>query len=267
MGADIKGLRTRIKSVNNTLHLTNAMGLVASSKIRKATLAVDNARDYYEAIKSVSSILTSFPECQNSPYMAENDSDEIRIIVIAGDRGLAGGYNVNVFKLMKEYENANFIPIGKRACEKCKKEVVLCEGFSTIDANNLIKQQCEDYVNGKFKKLGIISTKYVSMMTQEANIEWVLPLQKNSSKPVGSMIFEPNAETVFSEIVPELLTGTLVAALKESFLSEVASRRMAMDSASKNATKMIDDLRLEYNRARQASITQEITEIIAGSGQ
>ena len=264
MGADIKSLRTRIKSVNNTLHLTNAMGLVASSKIRKATIAMNHAKDYVSSIETISSILTSFPECHKSEYMKEHEG-ETRIIVIAGDRGLAGGYNVNVFKLMSQYPDAKIIPIGKKVCDKLKCETVECEKFSLDDANRLIKEQCSDFLENKCSKLGIISTEYISMMSQEPKLKWLLPLEKSDNKIKGSMIFEPDEESVLSSVVPQLLTGLLISSIKESFLCEVASRRMAMDSASKNATKMIEDLKLEYNRARQTSITQELTEIVAGS--
>ena len=264
MGADIKSLRTRIKSVNNTLHLTKAMGLVASSKIRKATIAMNHAKDYVSSIENVCDVLTSFPECQKSKYMDVHEG-ETRIIVIAGDRGLAGGYNVNIFKMMSEYENAKLIPIGKKVCDKLRTEPVFCEKFSFEDAKDLIDEQCTDFLNGRCSKLGIISTKYVSMMAQEPFVRWLLPLEKTDKKTTGSMIFEPDEESVLNTMIPQLLTGLLISSIKESFLCEVAARRMAMDSASKNATQMIDDLKLEYNRARQSTITQEITEIVAGA--
>lgn len=264
MGADIKSLRTRIKSVNNTLHLTNAMGLVASSKIRKATIATNQAKDYVRSIENISNILTSFPECQKSEYMQEHEG-EVRIIVIAGDRGLAGGYNINIFKMMAQYPDAKIIPIGKKVCDKLKTDIVECEKFSLSDASKLINEQCRDFLDNKCSRLGIISTEYVSMMAQEPRLRWLLPLEKNNNRTSGSMIFEPDEETVLNSVVPQLLTGLLISSIKESFLCEVASRRMAMDNASKNATQMIEDLKLEYNRARQSTITQEITEIVAGA--
>lgn len=264
MSANIKNLRTRIKSVNSTLHLTNAMGLVASSKIKKATERKNQSVAYVDAIEKVVNILSSSPECRKSPYMHEHDG-ETHIIVIAGDRGLAGGYNVNIFKMMNEYKDAHFLPIGKKICEKLKQETTMCETFSLEQANELINKECDDYLNGKVSKLGILSTRYISMMKQEPYIKWLLPLEKSNNKIKGSMIFEPNEESVLNNAVPELLKGTLMACVKESFLCEVAQRRMAMDSASKNASQMIDDLKLEYNRARQSVITQELTEIVAGS--
>lgn len=266
MGADIKALRSRIKSVDSTLHLTKAMGLVASSKIRKANDAMMKSRDYASAVKNTVEVLSVSPECAKSPYLRESGEKRTKIIVIAGDRGLAGGYNANVFRLAKEYPDAEYIPIGKRACERFETEHNSSESFSYSDAIALSDRLCREFYDGEFDRLGIISTKYVSMMTQEAQISWVLPIEKAESEKSVSVIFEPDEITVLNRAVPEYVAGILTAALRESFASEVSARRMAMDSAGKNAQQMIDDLQLEYNRARQGAITQEITEIVAGSG-
>lgn len=265
MSADIKTLRNRIKSVDSTLHLTKAMGLVASSKIRKAMDASNKGLEYLKAIDYLINLLTQSPECKNSPFLSEREVKKTRIIVVAGDRGLAGGYNANVFRLAREYEDAEFIPVGKRACEKYKGELHLAENFSLDDALTLSKKMCADFADGKFDRLGIISTKYVSMMSQEARIDWILPLTKSEEKASGSVVFEPDEMTILNAAVLEYVSGFVMSRIRESFLSEVAARRCAMDSAGKNAQQMIDDLQLEYNRARQGAITQELTEIIAGS--
>lgn len=266
MGADIKALRSRIKSVDSTLHLTKAMGLVASSKIRKANISMAKSRDYSSAVKNTVEVLSLSPECAKSPYMRETDGTRTKIIVIAGDRGLAGGYNANVFRLAIEYPDAEFIPIGKRACERFGGEPNSSEAFSYADAKSLCDTLCKEFREDKFDRLGIISTKYVSMMTQEAQISWVLPIKRAENAGNVGVIFEPDEMTVLNTAVPEYVAGILIASLRESFASEVAARRMAMDSAGKNAQQMIDSLQLEYNRARQGAITQEITEIVAGSG-
>lgn len=265
MGADIKALRSRIKSVDSTLHLTKAMGLVASSKIRKANTAMFKSRDYAKAVQNTVEVLSLSSECAKSPYM-KADGGRTRIIVIAGDRGLAGGYNANIFRLAKEYPDAEYIPIGKRACERFGAETNSSESFSYCDAKSLADSLCKDFREDKFDRLGIISTKYVSMMTQEAQISWVLPIKKAETASNTGVIFEPDEMTVLNTAVPEYVAGILISSLRESFASEVAARRMAMDSAGKNAQQMIDSLLLEYNRARQGAITQEITEIVAGSG-
>jgi len=266
MGADIKKLRNRIKSVDSTLHLTKAMGLVASSKIRRATDAMNKGREYASSVDGIVDILTLSPECARSPYMAERDTQRTRLIVIAGDRGLAGGYNANVFRLAKEYTAEDIIPIGKRACDRYGKRCVYAEGFDYPEAIDLSKRLCEDFAGGQFDRLGIVCTKYNSMMSQDAQIKWVLPLKKRENASQRDVAFEPDEVSILNAAVPEYVAGILMAAVRESFASEVAARRVAMDSAGKNAQEMIDDLGLAYNRARQGAITQEITEIVAGSG-
>ncbi|MCQ2484700.1 MAG: ATP synthase F1 subunit gamma [Clostridia bacterium] len=265
MGADTKALRNRIKSVDSTLHLTKAMGLVASSKIRGATLAMNRSREYLDSVTDIISLVSSSPECARSPYMREAESDRTKIIVIAGDRGLAGGYNANVFREAAKHQ-AEFIPIGKRACERFGAEINSSEKFSGLEAYQLAKELCAQFCDGEYDRLGIISTRYVSMMKQEAFIKWILPLEKSEPKSGASIVFEPDERYILDAAVPEYVTGVIMAAVRESYTSEVVARRMAMDSAGKNAQVMIDDLQLEYNRARQGAITQEITEIIAGSG-
>lgn len=267
MGGNTKALRVRIKSVTSTLQLTKAMGLVASSKIRRANDAMMKGRDYKKSLENMLALLTADKESNKSPYMAKRETGRTRIIILAGDRGLAGGYNANVFRLAAQYRDAEFIPIGKRACERFGKAINSSERFSFEDAYHLADKLCEDFKNCEFDRLGIISTKYHSVMTQEAQIKWILPFEKSESKGASGIIFEPDHLTVLNNVAREYIAGVITVAVRESFASEVAARRMAMDSAGKNAKQMIDDLQLEYNRARQGAITQEITEIVAGSGE
>lgn len=265
MGADIKSLRTRIRSVDSTLHLTRAMGLVASSKIRRATANMGKSREYTAAMEEVVSQLEAAPECAKSGYMLPHGAGT-RLIVIAGDRGLAGGYNANVFRLAASESAERVIPIGKRACERFGAGFPSAERFTADDARKLAEEQCRAFLAGEFGRLGILYTRYQSMMTQVAEIKWVLPLEPVSGEKRTPTIFEPDELTVLDAAVPTYVGGMLAACVRESFASEVAARRMAMDSAGKNAQEMIDRLQLQYNRARQNTITQEITEIVAGSG-
>ena len=265
MSANTKALKLRIKSVDSTLHLTKAMGLVASSKMRKANMAMNAAREYKSALQNLVELLTSVPECAKSPYMRKSAGGKTRLIVIAGDRGLAGGYNANVFRTVRDFGECDIIPIGKRACDRYKSDFVSSEKFSSADAYELAKRLCAEFTEGEFSQLGIVTTNYISMMTQEPEIKWVLPLERAENTPAASAVFEPNEETILETAVLEYVSGLVTACVRESFASEVAARRMAMDSAGKNAQQMIDELSLEYNRARQSAITQEITEIVAGS--
>ena len=265
MGADIKSLRTRIKSVSSTQQLTRAMGLVASSKIRKASERMMHGRDYAAALEQVLSALTASPECARSPYMQVRDSGKTRLIVIAGDRGLAGGYNANIFRTVKEYPDADVIPIGKRACDRFGGEVRLCEKMESREAYDLAVELCRDFADGQYDRLGIVYTQYVSMMSQQPQVLWLLPLTRDEGVKASATLFEPDEATILNTAVPEYITGRIMAAVRESYASEVVARRMAMDSAGKNAAEMLADLQLQYNRARQGSITQEITEIVAGA--
>ena len=264
MGADIKSLRTRIKSVTSTLQLTRAMGLVASSKIRKATQRMLEGRDYDAAMGQLLSLLTVSPECARSPYMQPREGKTL-LVVIAGDRGLAGGYNANVFRTAREYPDAEILPIGKRSCERFGGELRLCEKMDSAAAYSLAVELCRRYTAGEFTRLGILYTRYVSMMSQQPEVRWVLPLTKPTEATASAVLFEPDEATILETAVPEYVTGALMAAVRESYACEVVARRMAMDSAGKNASEMIAQLQLEYNRARQGSITQEITEIVAGA--
>ena len=264
MGADIKSLRTRIKSVTSTLQLTRAMGLVASSKIRRATQRMLEGRDYDAALNQLLDLLTACPECARSPYMQEREGKTL-LVVIAGDRGLAGGYNANIFRTVKEYHDAQILPIGKRACDRFGGPVRLCEKLTGEDAYQLAADLCKRYADGEFTRLGILYTQYVSMMSQVPQVRWVLPLTKAEETAPTAVLFEPDEATILTTAVPEYVTGAIMATVRESYACEVVARRMAMDSAGKNASEMIADLQLEYNRARQGSITQEITEIVAGA--
>ncbi len=274
MGADIKLLRTRIKSVDSTLHLTRAMGLVASSKIRRSGEAMLHGREYAGAVESTVRLLASCRECGRSPYISGRDGNRTKIIVIAGDRGLAGGYNAGVFRLAAGIDGADFIPVGKRACERYGDGFLSSEHFSFEDARNFSSYICEEFARAEYDRLGIIYTKYISMMKQEAELLWILPLdlvfgdsgrEASGKRSEHGVIFEPDALHVLNAAVPEYVAGVIFSKVRESFASEVAARRMAMDSAEKNARQMIFDLQLAYNRARQGAITQEITEIVAGS--
>ena len=265
MAYDIKLLKTRIKSVDSTFHLTKAMGLVASSKVRRAMVAMLNANAFAESLGECIRSLSSCRSCQNSPFMRIG-GDRTRLIIIAGDRGLAGGYNSNVFKTAKQFEDVEFVPIGKRACDKFGDGYVSCEKFSSSDAESLTDRLLKDFSEDKYDRLGIITTEYITMMKQEPTVKWILPIEKSEGASSGT-IFEPNEETVFPTAVKLFVSGIIMASVRESFACEVAARRVAMDAAGKNAKKMIDDLTIKYNRARQGAITQEITEIVAGSGR
>lgn len=265
MGADIKKLRSRIKSVDSTLHLTNAMGLVASSKIKKATTRMLKSNEYAKAFSDSVQALIASPECAKTPYVQKRDTDKVCLIVVAGDRGLAGGYNANIFRFMRDYTPTRIIPVGKRACDRYKGELIPAEDFSYEYGLELAKALCGGFRDGEYDRVGILYTKYISIMSQEPEIRWLLPLERAEGAKSRSVLFEPDEETVLESVIYEYIAAMIVAGVRESYASEVAARRFAMDAAGKNAQTMLDDLQVKYNRARQGAITQEITEIVAGS--
>ncbi len=274
MGADIKKLKNRIRSIDSTLHLTKAMGLVASSKIRRANEAMAASKEYASGAEAIISRLAAEPACRNNPYLRkpEGDSSREKIIIIAGDRGLAGGYNAGIFRTLRDYPNKNIaeiIPIGKKACDRLGEGYMSAETFSYEEAHPLAVRLCEEFTEGRFDRLTVICTEYVSMMSQVPRTVTIFPLTANDTakdeKSAASIVFEPGEDEVLRSFVPDYVTGLIIACVRESFASEVSARRVAMDSAGKNAKQMIDDLQLEYNRARQSMITQEITEIVAGA--
>ena len=243
------------------------MGLVASSKMRRALRNMNSMREYSASVENAVKILTRSPECRKSPYMEQRDTGRIRLVVIAGDRGLAGGYNSNVFKIAKSYPEAEIYPIGKRICERYDAEFVSSENFTYEQAAEMAKMFCEDFRKGEFDRLGIVTTRYISMLSQEAQVRWILPLTKDEEPSSGSVIFEPDESTVLSMITEQFVSSAILREVRESYASENAARKNAMDSAGKNAQEMVDNLTVQYNRARQGVITQEITEIVAGAGE
>ena len=205
--------------------------------------------------------------------------NKVMYIVIAGDRGLAGGYNSNILKLVQSEiagKDAVVLPLGKKAVDyfKSKRVPILTEAYAeaadvTIgDCFSISKQLCGAFRKGDFDEIHVAYTDFVSVLSQNPASRQLLPLEKPEAATGvnrGDTLYEGDSEEVFAAIIPEYLGGVIYGALCESRASEQAARRAAMDSATQNADDMIADLSLKFNRARQAAITQEITEIVAGS--
>ena len=278
-GVSTKEIKNRIRSMESTKQITKAMEMVAASKLRRAQAQVANSRPYFEILRdTVDDIVVNNLELA-SPYLKTRTGNKVMYIVIAGDRGLAGGYNSNILKMVyaqiKDKE-ATVLPIGKKALDffKSKKVPVLTEDYAEAavisigDCFSISKQLSQAYKNGEFDEIHVAYTNFVSVLSQTPDSMRLLPLvREEGKKPTSRTVtmYEPNCEEVFEAVVPEYLGGVLYGALCESRASEQAARRTAMDSATSNAEDMIADLSLKYNRARQAAITQEITEIVAGA--
>jgi F-type H+-transporting ATPase subunit gamma len=266
MATDTKALRTRIGSVDSTLHLTKAMGLVASSKVRPAMLSMQRSGQYVQALEKAVALLATDPLCRRCSYWQEQEGPTI-MILIAGDRGMAGGFNNLLFKEAANHPDVQWIPIGKKASDRYHTEPISSERYSYEQAKELAIKLCDEYQKGEIGKVEILSTGYISMLSREVKVTKLLPFPAiDSSEKVGGLLFEPSATEILSSLTVDFVAAKIYATVRESFAAEVTARRAAMDSAGKNAQEMIDSLQLAYNRARQAAITQEITEIVAGSG-
>lgn len=264
MSSNIKTLRNRIKSIDSTLHLTKAMELVASSKMYKANDEMLKANSYKDEFLDVFNNILNSLENDNNPFLKEEKDEKICLLVIAGDRGLAGGYNANVIKYAREYNVVKTIAIGKKSCEYYGLEVIRTEQFDYKKANDLAKEICDDFLENKFNKFGIVYTKYISIISSKPEIEWLLPLKRDKNK-INLSVVEPSVETILNMAIYEYLASVIISRVKESYVCEICARKVAMNSAGKNAKDMMDELKIEYNRQRQGAITQEITEIVAGS--
>ena len=280
MAGSMKDIKLRIKSVESTMQITKAMELVASSKMRRAKERVEHSRPYFETLyESLTKIAAADPRARN-PYLRRDDIKRTLLVVIAGDRGLAGGYNANVFKQADAAEGpVTVLPIGKRSAEYFAHhgaglftpEVLMAADVSVSECFTLSQQITEGFLKGEYDAVKLCYTRFDSMMTQTATTLEVLPLtiepteaQKAEARR-SQILYKPSCEEVFGAIIPEYVAGVLYGAVCESVASELAARRTAMDAATKNAGEMIEHLNLYYNRARQAAITQEITEIVAGA--
>lgn len=281
MAANMKAVKLRIKSVQNTMQITKAMELVASSKLRRAKERSETCRPYFKELYSTLQGIAYGNTDFSSVYAKTAKSDKVCYVVIAGDRGLAGGYNSNLFKCLEadaKGKDIMVLPIGKKAVEyfKRKKVEIITEKFNEIapinvgDCFAMSNLLCKEFKDGNYGTLKLVYTEFVSMLSQQPHAVSVLPLneimEKEPEEPIRDLIlYEPDSNEVFDAIVPEYVAGVLYGAVCDSLASEQAARRTAMESATSNAEEMIETLNLHYNRARQASITQEITEIVGGA--
>ena len=280
-GVSMKDIKSRIKSMESTKQITKAMEMVAASKLRGAQERAIASRPYFEVLYQAIHDIADANTDLSSPFVQEPRGEKYCFVVIAGDRGLAGGYNNNVLKLaMSQMDGKDTVvlPIGKKATEFFRSRNIpilntlypVAENVNSGECYTMAKQLCEEYLEGKFDRVVLCYTNFVSVLTQSPSSLPMLPLsvvRSNKKRPAGSQltIYEPDSVSVFNAIVPEYLGGVIYGALRESLCSEQAARRTAMDSATKNAEEMIEGLSLQYNRARQGAITQEITEIVAGA--
>ncbi|MCD8153685.1 MAG: ATP synthase F1 subunit gamma [Clostridiales bacterium] len=282
MAANMKAVKLRIKSVQSTMQITKAMELVASSKLRRAKERSDTCRPYFRELHQTLVDIAEGNTEFSSVYAKKPSGEKCCYVVIAGDRGLAGGYNSNIFKCL-EADTAGkdyvVLPVGKKAVEyfRHRNVEILTEDFAVVadisvaDCFEIASLLCGEFRAGRFGHIELCYTEFISMLSQRSQVYPMLPLTdlesgKTEKKAVRNLIlYEPDSTEVFDAIVPEYLGGLIYGGICDAVASELAARRNAMEAATSNAEDMIERLNLQYNRARQGSITQEITEIIAGA--
>ena len=282
--ANLKDIKRRIKSVGSTMQITKAMELVASSKLRHAKEKAERAEPFFNMLYQMMCQIVAESGDFQSTFLQHHTGGAVLLIAIAGDRGLAGGFNSNVFKQvqirMEELQTAGrepvVIAIGRKAVEYFQRRNVrilaefenIGEDITVYKALDIAERIVTLYEKGDVQAVELIYTNYVSPLVQEAHHMHVMPVEHLEHAPGGYhalTTYEPSPEAVFDALIPKYLAGMLYCAVIESFAAEQAARRLAMENATDNATVMITDLSLVYNRARQSAITQEITEIVSGA--
>ena len=281
--SNMKAIKRRIKSVESTMQITKAMELVSSSKLRKAKERSEQAVPFFNLLYQTMSEVASEAVGFHSVYTEEREEGAVLLIVMAGDRGLAGGFNLNVFRLadkrMKELQTKGrevvLMTVGKKASEhygKTTSRVLgtfdnIGETVTTYTALHMAEHIVHLFQQGHLSGVEVFFTNMVSPLSQEARQMQVIPVPNLERNPgVQSLTnYEPSPEAVFDSLIPQYLAGVLYCTIVDTYASEQAARRLAMENATDNAQEMIDDLSLKYNRARQASITQELTEIVSGA--
>ncbi|MGM9544293.1 MAG: ATP synthase F1 subunit gamma [Romboutsia timonensis] len=281
-GAGMKEIKTRIKSVESTKQITKAMELVSSSKFRKAKERAESARPYFNTLYNTVQDIAKNTSNSRNVFLKERKVNNVCYIVIAGDRGLAGGYNSNILKAVIAHNKlgtGKVITVGKKAKESLSKR-----GYEVIDyiesvekcvyedANRVAQVAMEAYKNGEVDEVNLVYTEFISALSQEPKIVKLLPVtidntntEKEVKKGKAAVQYLPSADAVLGYVLPKYVSGSVYGAIAESFASEQAARRTAMESATDNANEMISKLELVYNRARQAAVTQEISEIVGGA--
>ena len=283
--ASLRDIRTRIKSVKNTQTITGAMKLVAASKLRRAQDAITAARPYAleidTALQRVAQNVVADGDDQLHPLLTKREVKNVLLVVLTSDRGLCGPFNSGIIRRADQflaensgkYESIEVASLGRRGAEHFRKTGVafkdypgIFDGLDFRAASDLAESFSRNFVDGKYDAVFLIYNQFKSAINQEVTLQELLPVSPDvSGSDAADYIYEPSAEEVLESLVPRYVATLVWRALLESVASEHGARMTAMDSATKNAVEIADKLTLEYNRARQAAITQELMEIIGGA--
>ncbi|MBS8239970.1 F0F1 ATP synthase subunit gamma [Marinobacter lipolyticus] len=279
-----KEIRNQIGSIKSTQKITSAMEMVAASKMRKAQERMQATRPYAEKMRQVIGHIAKANQDYRHPFMQERDVKRVGYIVVSSDRGLCGGLNGNVFKLlvreMREWKNkgveTDLCAIGQKGASFFRSYggnviAALTHLGDNPSAEQLIgnvKVMLDAFESGKIDRLYLVSNQFVNTMTQQPQSEQLLPLPEGEDEDVGHQwdyIYEPDSRPILDGLLPRYIESQVYQGVVENLACEQAARMIAMKSATDNAGSIIDELQLAYNKARQAAITQEISEIVSGA--
>lgn len=287
--ANLKEIRNRIVSISSTRQITSAMKMVSAAKLRRAQDAITQMRPYSRKLQEILENLSAGLDSSEGVYSQEREVKNVLFISITANRGLCGGYNNNVIKTVKkladtEYKNCNvtIISIGKKSMDAFKlspsaikgkeifsKSVEIIDNLNFENTAEIAQTLMTEYAEKKQDKIVLVYNQFKNAAVQEIQVEQFLPVvpteTEGTTKSSADYIFEPNKEFIIQELIPKSLKTQLFKALLDSQASEHGARMTAMHKATDNATDLINALKLSYNKARQASITNEILEIVAGA--
>jgi F-type H+-transporting ATPase subunit gamma len=285
--ASLKDIKKRIGTVKNTQQITKAMKMVSAAKLRRAQEAVVAARPYADKMAEVLSSLAVRDEADSHPLLEERGKGKALVVLVTGDRGLCGGFNTNISKTaerfirekQEDFESYELLIVGRKGNDYLKRragmeiakvhENLIGTSQVSYPVGALLGQEViELYRSGEYDGVFLIYNAFQSAMTQVQTVTQLLPIvakEVDEESQVTDYIYEPNAAEVLDEILPKHIEVQIFRSLLESSASEHGARMTAMDSASKNASEMINKLTLMYNRARQAAITTELSEIVSGA--
>lgn len=273
-------IRRRIRSVKNTQQITKAMKMVAAAKLRRSQDRIMAARPYAAALMEVLSSVSSRVEVAGHPLLAEREEQRVLLIVVTGDKGLAGAFNANVIKQAqrtideKGWSDVQLVLLGKKGADFFRKRSVpvrhsesnIFQALSLENANAVTSKIIDDYESGKVDAVYVVYNEFKSVIQQNLRLERLLPFNRlKGDAPTVEYLYEPGPVEILQELLPKHVEFQLYRILLESAAAEHGARMTAMDAASKNAADMIESLTLKYNRMRQASITTEIIEIVSGA--
>lgn len=285
MAGGLKEVRERISSVQNTMQITSAMKMVSAAKLRRAQDAITRMRPYAEKLQGVLNNVSASLDITEGLFSRDNGDSKTLLVVITSNRGLCGAFNNNVIKAaklaMSGRELVHVLPLGKKAHDAFKADLNRKPSGFDEDAWNIFERLSFDevkrlgdvilsaFVEGTYDRVELVYNRFVNAAVQDTTTEQMLPLvaatNDEEAQNTGEYIFEPSREEIVNGIIPSSLKIQLYKAILDSHASEHGARMTAMHQATENAGDLLRDLRISYNKARQASITTEILEIVAGS--